>query len=58
MLQLISQEPKNGCKIQNAACGRSSVMLYLKLVKGVNLPGAEVGEFQANETSLLHGANV
>jgi hypothetical protein len=54
----IDRKPENGCEIQNAACGRSGVMLRLKLVKGVDLPGAEEEEFGANETSLLHGTNV
>ena len=37
----IDQKPENGCKIQNAACGRSGVMLRLKLVNGANLTGSE-----------------
>jgi hypothetical protein len=54
----IDRKPENGCEIQNAACGRSGVMLRLKLVKGVDLPGVEEEVFGANETSLLHGTNV
>jgi Transposase IS4 len=29
----IDRKPENGCKIQNAACGESGVMIRLKLVK-------------------------
>jgi len=29
----IDRKPENGCEIQNAACGKSGVMLQLKLVK-------------------------
>ena len=29
----IDQNPENGCEIQNSACGRSGVMLRLRLVK-------------------------
>ena len=29
----IDQKPENGCEIQNCACGRSGVMLRLRLVK-------------------------
>ena len=54
----IDRKPENGCEIQNAACGRSGVMLRLKLVKGVNLPGSEDEVFGSNEESLLHGTNV
>jgi hypothetical protein len=48
----------NGCEIQNAACGRSGVMLCHKLVKGVDLSGVEEGVFGANTTRLLHGTNI
>ncbi|KAI2491366.1 Transposase IS4 [Fragilaria crotonensis] len=54
----IDRKPENGCEIQNAACGRSGVMLRLKLVKGVNLPGSEDEVLGDNEESLLHGTNV
>ena len=54
----IDRKPENGCEIQNAACGRSGVMLRLKLVKGVNLPGSEDEVVGDNEESLLHGTNV
>jgi hypothetical protein len=37
----INCKPENNCKIQNAACGRSRVMLRLKLVKGIDLVGED-----------------
>ena len=54
----IDRKPENGCKIQNAACGRSGVMLRLKLVKGVDLSGEDDDGIEGNENSLLHGTNV
>jgi Transposase IS4 len=54
----IDRKPENGCEIQNAACGVSGVMLRLKVVKGVNLPGFDEEEFGSNENSLLHGTQV
>ncbi|KAI2490544.1 Transposase IS4 [Fragilaria crotonensis] len=55
----IDRKPENGCKIQNAACGRSGVMIRLKLVKGADLMGADDDdEVAGNESSLLHGTNV
>jgi hypothetical protein len=29
----IDRKPENGCEIQNAACGKSGIMMRLKLVK-------------------------
>jgi Transposase IS4 len=55
----IDRKPENGCEIQNAACGVSGVMLRLKLVKGVNLPGVDEENFaDNNDRSLLHGTQV
>ena len=53
----IDRKPENGCEIQNAACGRSGVMLQLKLVKGVDLVD-ENDDGAPTETSLLHGTSV
>ena len=53
----IDRKPENGCEIQNAACGRSGVMLRLKLVKGVDLVG-EDNNNDPQEASLLHGTHV
>jgi hypothetical protein len=33
MYVAIDRKPENGCEIQNACCGRSSIMMRLKLVK-------------------------
>ena len=54
----IDRKPENGCEIQNVACGRSKVMLRLKLFKGVNLPDSEDEVLGDNEESLLHGTTV
>ena len=55
----IDRKPENGCEIQNSACGRSGVMLRLKLVKGVDLLGEEEDMVdEGNEGSLLHGTSV
>ena len=56
----IDRKPENGCKIQNAACGRSGVILRLKLVKGIDLVCEEDNDDdeQNNESSLLHGTQV
>lgn len=54
----MERKPDNGCEIQNAACGKSGVMLQLKLVKTA---AASQGEFYSdndNETTLLHGTQV
>ena len=54
----IACKPENGCKIQNAACGCSGVMLRLKLVKGIDLVGEDENNDEPNESSLLHGTQV
>ena len=53
----IDRKPENGCKIQNAACGRSGLMLRLKLIKGVDLSGEDDDGIEGNKHSLLHGTN-
>ncbi|KAI2491610.1 Transposase IS4 [Fragilaria crotonensis] len=53
----IDRKPENGCEIQNSACGRSGVMLRLKLVKGVDLVG-DNDDDAPNEDGLLHGTKV
>ncbi len=54
-----NRKPENGCKIQNAACGRSGVMIRLKLVKRADLMGADdADEVAGNENNLLHGTKV
>jgi hypothetical protein len=54
----IDRKPENGCEIQNAACGRSGVMLRLKLVKGADLVGDDNENHDRNENNLLHGTQV
>ncbi len=53
----IDRKPENGCEIQNSACGRSGVMLRLKLVKGVDLAG-DNDDDAPNKDGLLHGTKV
>ena len=48
----IEQKPENGCKIQNAACGCSGVMIRLKLVKSAD------EEQSTNNKHCLHGTAV
>jgi hypothetical protein len=54
----IDRKPENGCEIQNAACGRSGVMLRLKLVKGIDLVDEDDNDDAPTDSSLLHGTNV
>jgi hypothetical protein len=49
----MDRKPEAGLEIQNAACGRSKVMMRLKLVKNI---GAE--DPQADDAGLLHGTVV
>jgi hypothetical protein len=53
----ISRKPENGCEIQNAACGKSGVMLRLKLVKS---SAEEKLRKQAadSDEALWHGTRV
>jgi hypothetical protein len=55
MYMAIDRKPENGCKIQNAACGNSGVMLRLKLVKTAEEEGANIEE---EDDGLLHGTAV
>ena len=52
----IDRNPKNGCEIQNSTCGRSGVMLRLKLVKTVE--ECETEHVNADDDGLLHGTQV
>lgn len=61
MYVAIDRKPENGCEIQNAACGRSGVMLQLKLVKTANSNNdetAEAAQARRDQESLLHGTRV
>ena len=55
MYVAIDRKPENGCEIQNSACGRSGVMLRLKLVKTKE---EEETHFKEDDTGLLHGTKV
>jgi hypothetical protein len=56
MYVAMDRKPENGCEIQNAACGRSGVMIRLKIVK----TATEAEALGANEddNGLLHGTKV
>jgi hypothetical protein len=52
----LDRKPDNGCEIQNACCGRSGVMIQLKLVKSQQ---EEEGAYlQEDDDGLLHGTKV
>ena len=55
MYVAIDRKPENGCEIQNAACGRSTIMLRLHLV---TTAADQHGNLSAAETQLLHGTTV
>lgn len=52
----IDRKPENGCEIQNSACGRSGIMMRLKLVKSAS-PSTESRE-EPSDAVLTHGALV
>ena len=52
----IDRKPENGCEIQNACCGRSSVMMRIKLEK--NAEEELTHTIPDAETVLLHGTRV
>jgi Transposase IS4 len=55
MYAVIDRKPENGCEIQNSACGRSGVMLRLKLVTTTEDESAHA---QVASSGLLYGTNV
>ena len=55
MYVAIDRKPENGCEIQNAACGRSGVMLRLKIVKTAEEENASA---EADDDGNNHGTNV
>lgn len=55
MYVAIDRKPEYGCEIQNICCGRSGVMLKLRLVKSAAL---EEYHTQMNEEGIIHGAAV
>ena len=52
----IDRKPDNRCKIQNAACKQSRVMLELKLVKTVDKIANK--QNNSNKADHLHGTQV
>ena len=55
MYVAIDRKPENGCEIQNAACGRSGIMLRLHLV---TTAAEEHAPRSAAESQMLHGTAV
>ena len=55
MYVAIDRKPENGCEIQNAACGRSGVMIRLKIVKTAEEENASV---VTDDGGNNHGTNV
>jgi hypothetical protein len=51
----IDRKPEFGCEIQNSCCGRSGIMMRLKLVKTMEEQNANV---QPGDNGLLHGTAV
>jgi Transposase IS4 len=56
MYVAIDRKPENGCEIQNSACGRSGIMLRLKIVKTAREERANADN--DNSDGLLHGTIV
>jgi hypothetical protein len=55
MYVAIDRKPENGCEIQNACCGRCSIMMRLKLVKTAE---EEATHQQEHQDGMLHGTKV
>ena len=51
----IDKKPKNSCEIQNSACGKSGVMLRLKIVKHIENKDLHMIE---GANALPHGTSV
>jgi Transposase IS4 len=51
----IDRKPENGCKIQNACCRRTGIMMALHLVKG---PVEDELELNDEADKCLHGCNI
>lgn len=56
MYVAIDRKPENGCEIQNSACGRSGVMLRLKLVK--TAVEEATTRTEEHDDNLLHGTEI
>lgn len=57
MYVAIDRKPENGCEVQNAADGKSSIMMKLKLVKTAQ-HDREEDENAEDEDCMLHGTKV
>ena len=55
MYMAIDRKPENGCEIQNCCCGRSGIMMRLKLVKTAEEEATHVVE---GEDGILHGTRI
>jgi hypothetical protein len=60
MYVAIDRKPDSGCEIQTACCGKSGVMLQLRVVKSARREAAslEADEMDGDTGGLLHGTNV
>ena len=54
----IDRKPENGCEIQDAACGKSGVMIRLRIVKSANDHDEVEDSTFMHEDGLLHGTKV
>ena len=52
----IDRKPNNGCEIQDSACGRSKIMMRLKLVKTSTEEAAD--SIAEKDNGHLHGTKV
>jgi Transposase IS4 len=57
MYVAIDRKPENGCEIQDAACGKSGVMICLKLVKTATEQQA-TSPYNDEDDGLTHGTRV
>ena len=55
MYVAIDRKPENGCEIQNAACGRSGVIIRLKIVKTAE---EDFASAETDDDGNNHGTNV
>ena len=56
MYVAIDRKPNNGCKIQDASCGRSKIMIRLKLVKTGTKE--DVDSTAEDDNGIFHGTKV
>jgi hypothetical protein len=56
MYVAIDRKPEFGCEIQDAACGKSSVMIRIKLVKTAT--EQEVNSVPEDDDGVLHGTHI